>query len=148
MSVSYDVFTEAFLDKVVDYGIVNGLYDSEELIYRYMKRAISEFRKSCRHDLSTTADDASRTFNVDIPEADLVEITDIISDGMVVHWLKPYVYKQENLENVLNTRDFTTYSPSELLFRICGAHKQAQSSFTNKVREYSFNHGDLTTLHL
>ena len=148
MSVSYDVFTEAFLDKVVDYGIVNGLYDSEELIDRYMKRSISEFRKSCRYDLSTTADDTSRAFNVDIPEADLMEIADIISDGMVVHWLKPYVYKQENLENVLNTRDFTTYSPSELLFRISGAHKQAQSSFTNKIREYSFNHGDLTTLHL
>ena len=67
---------------------------------------------------------------------------------MLVQWLKPFVYKQELLENVLNTKDFTTYSPAELLMRVGNAYSKAQKDYTQKIREYSFNHGDLTDLHL
>jgi len=67
---------------------------------------------------------------------------------MVVQWLKQYVNKQEILENVLNTRDFTTYSPAELLLRVGNAYADARKNFTQMIREYSFNHGDLTDLHL
>jgi hypothetical protein len=148
MSVSYDVFTAAFLDKVEDYNFPLKDYERNGMIDGYMKRAISAFRKICRYDLSTTGDDIVREFNVEIAVGDLDELADIISEGMLVQWMKPYVYKQENLENTLNTRDFTTYSPSELVLRVSGAHKQAKRDFTNMMREYSYNHGDLTDLHL
>ena len=65
-----------------------------------------------------------------------------------MQWMKPYTYSQENLENVLNTRDFTTYSPAELLMRVGNAYEKAQKDFTKMMREYSYNHGDLTDLHL
>ena len=67
---------------------------------------------------------------------------------MVVQWLKPYVYKQELLESTLNTRDFTAYSPAELLRRVGDAYTKAQKDYIQMVREYSYNHGDLTVLHL
>ena len=57
-------------------------------------------------------------------------------------------WKDELLENVLNTKDFTTYSPAELLMRVGNAYSKAQKDYTQKIREYSFNHGDLTDLHL
>lgn len=149
MSVLYDKFTEAFLSKVSEYEFVN-LKDFERngLIDGYMKRAIASFKKICKYDLSTTGDDIIREFDVDIADGDLDELTDIISEGMLVQWMKPYTYKQENLENVLNTKDFTTYSPSELIMRIGNAYATAQRNFTNMMREYSYNHGDLTDLHL
>ena len=149
MSVLYDKFTEAFLSKVSEYEFVN-LKDFERngLIDGYMKRAIASFKKICKYDLSTTGDDIIREFDIDIADGDLDELTDIISEGMLVQWMKPYTYKQENLENVLNTKDFTTYSPSELIMRIGNAYATAQKNFTNMVREYSYNHGDLTDLHL
>ena len=106
------------------------------------------FRKNCKYDLFTTGDDENRLFTVDIPEDDLAELAEIISEGMVVQWLKPYLYKQEILENVLNTRDFTTYSPAELLLRVGNAYAKAQKDYTNMIREYSYNHGDLTELHI
>ena len=112
------------------------------------KRALSAFRKNCKYDLFTTGDDNTRTFSVDIPEADLTEISDIVSEGMVSQWLKPYVNKQENLENVLNTKDFSTYSPAELLLRVGNAYAKVQKDYTNMIREYSYNHGDLSDLHL
>ena len=56
--------------------------------------------------------------------------------------------KQELLENILNTRDFTTYSPAELLYRVRDTYEKARREYTNMIREYSYNHGDLTNLHI
>ena len=149
MSVSYDIFTEAFLAKVSEYSFL--CLDIEcrtAMVDGFMKRALTAFRKNCKYDLFTTGDDDSRAFNIDIDEADLEEIANIVSEGMVVQWLKPYVNKQEILENVLNTKDFTTYSPAELLLRVGNAYSKAQKDYTNMIREYSYNHGDLSDLHL
>lgn len=147
--VSYDIFTEAFLEKVSEYDFLKlDEYDRTVLVDGFMKRALANFRKNCAYDLFTTGDDLIRSFDIDIPNADLDEIADIVSEGMVVQWLKPYVYKQELLQNTLNTRDFTTYSPAELLLRVGNAYGKAQKDFVNMIREYSYNHGDLTDLHL
>lgn len=149
MSVPYDRFTEAFLSKITEYDFIN-LRDFERngLIDGYMKRAIAAFKKICKYDLASTGDDIIREFEVDIPDEDLDEIIEIVSEGMLVQWMKPYTYRQESLESVLNTKDFTTYSPAELLLRISNAYAAARKDFTNMMREYSYNHGDLTDLHL
>ena len=149
MSVPYDKFTEAFLAKVTEFDFIKlSEYERNHLIDGYMKRAIAAFKKVCKYDLTTTADDMVREFDTDIEAEDLDEIVEIVSEGMIVQWMKPYTYKQENLESVLNTRDFTTYSPSELLLRISATYAAVRKDFTNMMREYSYNHGDLTDLHL
>lgn len=149
MSVPYDLFAGAFLSKVSEFDLLRlSEYERNHLVDGYMKRAVAAFRKNCRYDLSSTADDLAREFDVSIPDEDLDEIVDIVSEGMLVQWMKPYTYRQENLENALNTRDFTTYSPAELLSRISAVYADARRNFTNMMREYSYNHGDLTGLHL
>lgn len=149
MSVPYDKFTEAFLAKITEYDFVNMKdFERNNLIDGYMKRAIAAFRHINSYDLSSTADDNIREFNVDIPAEEIDELVDIISEGMLAQWMKPYTYKQENLEMALNTRDFTTYSPAELLNRISSAYAKVQKDFVSMMREYSYNHGDLTDLYL
>lgn len=148
MSVSYDVFAGAFLAKVTEYDFPIGSFERNEMVDGYMKRAIAEFKKICKYDLTSTADDIVREFHVEIAQDDMDELANIISEGMLAQWMKPYVYRQENLENVLNTRDFTSYSPAELLLRIKDTYSMVQRGFTNMMREYSYNHGDLTDLHL
>lgn len=148
MSVPYDVFTKAFLAKVTEYDFPISGYERNNMVDGYMKLAISEFKKICEYDLSSTADDIVREFNVDIPQEDIDELVNIISEGMLVQWIKPYVYRQENLENVLNTKDFTSYSHAGLLLRVRETYNMVQRGFTNMMREYSYNHGDLTDLHL
>lgn len=149
MSVSYDVFIGSFLEKVTERDLLSlEKSQRDSIVTGYMKRAISGFKKICQYDLSTTSDDEIREFDVDIPEEDLIEIADIISEGMIVQWLKPYVYRQELLENAINTQDFTIYSPAELLLRVGNAYADAKKDYTQMVREYSFNTGDLTDLHL
>ena len=149
MSVPYDVFNGAFLAKITEYEFIQIPEEDRNIILDgYMKRAISAFQKICKYDLSSTGDDELREFDVDIPETSLDEIVEIVSEGMLVQWMKPYVYRQEVLENVLNTRDYTTYSPAELLLRLGNAYTKAQFDYTQMIREYSYNHGDLKSLHI
>lgn len=148
MGVSYDVFTNAFLSKVTDYNFLSFDRDNRtEIVDGYMKRAFIQFNKICKYDL-LSRDDALRELTTEISDEDIDEIVDIISEGMLVQWMKPYVYKAENLENILNTKDFTSYSPAELLLRVSDTYKELKKSFTNMMREYSYNHGDLTDLHI
>lgn len=148
MSISYDTILDAFLDKITEFEFVQlPEEDRTAVIDGYMKRSINQFKSICKYDL-TKKDETAREFTDDFSEEDVDEIVDIISEGMIVQWLKPYVYKQELLENVLNTNDFTTYSPAELLLRVGNAYSTSQKDYTQMVREYSYNHGDLSDLHI
>ena len=148
MNIAYDSFVSAFLNKVNEYKFLNiSDVERDEIVYGYFCRAMSRFKKICGYDFSLY-DAETRSFTDDFKEDDVDEIIDIVSEGMVVQWLKHYAYSQEILENVLNTRDFTMYSPAELLMRIGNAYEKAQRDFTQMMREYSYNHGDLTDLHL
>ena len=149
MSVPYDVFVGSFLSKITEFDLLElPDEDQEEIVDGYLKRAVSAFKHVCAYDLSSSANDTDRTFDIDINEADMDELVDIISEGMLVQWLKPYLYRQEILTNVLNSRDWTTYSPAELLTRVGKAYEKVQKDYTQMIREYSYNHGDLTNLHL
>ena len=153
MTVSYDVFTEAFLSKITEYNFIHLTEaDRNAIVQSYMKRACSDFAHICRANI-TEWDDTTSTFDLrvgdeDVASGELHEIIDIVSDGMVYQWFKQYMYAQENLQNMLNTPDFTSYSPAELLHRMTTAYKQAERTFVNRMREYSFRYGDLKVLHI
>lgn len=122
--------------------------DRDEIVDSYMRSAISAFKHVCIYDLVGTADDDRREFSIDIEPFDVEEIVDIVSEGMVEYFIKPYLYNQEVLQNALNTRDFTLYSPSGMLNALRSAHKDAHDNFIQKVREYSYDHRNLRSLHL
>lgn len=149
MSIPYDIFTGAFLAKIAEYDFSDmDDFSRNEIVDGYMKKAIASFSHICPYDLINTRDDIVRCFSVDIPEDEMDEIADIVSQGMLVQWMKPYVFRQDHMEMLLNTRDFTSYSPGDFLTKIANAHKDASREFTNMKRDYSYNHGDLTDLHL
>ena len=148
MTVTYDSIIAVFLSKITEFELLSLVEEDRNYILDgYLTRAAASFNKVCEYDLSLR-DEETREFTDDFEESDIDEIADILSEGMLVGWLKPYVYRQELLENVLNTNDFTTYSPAELLLRVGNAYSKAQKGYTQEIREYSFNHGDLTELHL
>lgn len=149
MQITFDAIEGAFLSKIFEYDFIH-LPDQEreQFVDGLMKRAVSAFRYVCKYDLIGTADDEHRVYMVNVAEKDADELIDILSEGMLVQWMKPYVYRQENLENVVNTKDFTTYSPAALLQQISAAYAKVQKDYVQMIREYSYNHGDLTRLHI
>ena len=155
MNIPYDMFTGAFLSKITEFDLLQvGDQTRRTIVDGYMKQAVNAFINICKCNYFVSADDVERTYTVshedgtDLSDGEVTEIVSIVSEGMVVFWMKPYLNRQENLELVMNTRDYTTYSSAELLYRVGEAYKRAQADFTNMMREYSFNHGDLSDLHL
>ena len=147
--VPYDVFIQAFLAKITEYDFLSlPEKNRTEIVDGFLKRAVTEFKKNCEYDLFTTANDDIRSFDIDVQNGDLYEIVDIVSDGMVAEWMKPFQFNQDLLQNAISTRDYSVYSPSELQLRVGNARRQAHADFIQKIREYSYNHGDLTVLHI
>lgn len=105
MSVPYDLFAGAFLSKITEFSFIHlDGYDRNAVVDQFMKVACSQFNKVCKYDLMT-GDSEARELAADIPADELDEIVDIVSTGMVAQWLQPYMYRSENLENILNTAD-------------------------------------------
>lgn len=147
MSVSYDDFVGAFLNKITEYEFIKmDDEDRERVVDLYLHNACAEFQHICLYDL-TDYNDETRVFNFDVAPEDRYELINIISQGMVVQWFSMYFHKQDNLENLLNTRDFTAYSPAELTYRITNAYEKTSKKFTQMMRDYSYFHNDLTVLH-
>ena len=141
----YKAFIDTFLDKISDYKLLNYEdYLVDELAVGYMKRVCTKFDKICQADLSQQDDNEYAFLSDEIDD----EIIDIVTDGMVVEWLRQHVNNSDNLENILNTKDFTMYSSKNLLAEIKALYQDEQKAFTNSMREYSYNHGDLSNLHL
>ena len=68
MSVSYDLFTAAFLGKVTEYDFIPlEQYNRNSIVDGYMVRACAQFNKICKYDL-LSRDDAVREFMTDIPD--------------------------------------------------------------------------------
>lgn len=148
MNIPYDSFVQAFLSKVTEYKFLKLVeYERDDTVRGYFQRALNGFASVCEYDF-TKVDPETGDFTDDFKAKDINEILDIVSEGMIAQWMKPYLYNQELLENVLNTRDFSSYSPGELLMRVGNAYAKAQKDYTQMVREYSYNHGDLTDLHI
>ncbi len=148
MKITYDMIYGSFLSKVSEYEFIQlPERDRTSMLDGYLARACSSFRKNCRYNLANR-DEILHEFEDDFLDEDVDEILDILSEGMLIQWLKPYVYRQELLENALNTNDFSSYSPAELLKQVRSAYSNAQKDYTQMVREYSYNHGSIKELHL
>lgn len=149
MSISYDIFTSDFLQKITEYNFLRMEEEvRQEIVDGYLRHALQQFNVVCKNVIEYWDDDTREVYLFVTEQTDRDEILDIITEGMLVQWMKPYMYKQENLENMLNTSDFSAYSPAELLKRVTAAYDECRQEFTNRIRKYSYDHGDLTDLHL
>lgn len=138
MGTPYGTIYNWFLNKVKYYSL-SMFTDAEknEIVYSYMRSACAKFI-SCEQNLSDRDDDFQE-FNIDLDD----EILDIISENMVADWLQPKLNNEENLVNSLSTKDYSLYSPGNLLDKITNVYKLAKKNSKNMMSNYSFNHGKL-----
>ncbi len=138
MNTNYSEVYEWFLKKVTYYSLemLNDT-DKEDIVNGYMKTACARF-KCCKIDL-TDRDDELQEFNNKLDD----EILDIISESMVVAWLQPKLNNEENLVNALSTKDYSVYSPANLLDKISNTYEIARKNSKKMIGNYSFEHGKL-----
>jgi len=138
----YKEIFDYFKDKITDYDLP--LYDEitqNEIMLSFMKTACSKFKRICKVDLSDR-DDIAMHFNNVLDD----EIKDIITEWMVEGWVKQFLNNSENLRNKLSTKDFSVFSPANLLDKIKDTYELSRKRAKSTMNEYSFINGDLENL--
>jgi hypothetical protein len=142
MATPYSDVYNTFLGKITDYDLPKFTdTEQEEILYGYMKTACVNFKKSCKVDLYDR-DDILRQFNIKLDD----EIIDILSELMIVEWLKPKVLSTENVKNCLSTKDYKLFSPTDLLRELNKTLASCKDNARRLVNNYSFEHADFTKL--
>lgn len=137
---AYTTLYNSFLDKVNDYDLADMTETMAQTSMRgWLNQAVVRFLESCKKDLTQTEEGG---FSEDL---DLMEI-DILTEGMVEAWLKPIRNNLDLLRNALSTKDFTTFSPANLLDKVNDTYAMAHANFLSRIKEYSFIRNDVGDL--
>lgn len=105
--------------------------DQDEILEGWLLNAISEF-DNCKINLSDR-DNTLKQFNQTLSDKE----KRILAKGMLIEWLSPKLYTIENLKNHLSSKDFSTYSPANLLKEIINTHNKALKEFNREKNTYA-----------
>lgn len=142
MATPYSKIHGRAIAKFSDYDILKFDLSVREMILNdYLLSAQIEFQRMCKVDLSDR-DDVLAQYNEDLDD----EIVEILATGEAYYWLSPKVLNTENLHNVLNTKDFTTYSPANLLRELQNLRDMLWKDFKRKMFEYTYRSADIAGL--
>lgn len=142
MATPYSEIHARAIAKFSDYDILNFDVSAREMIMRdYLISAQVEFQRMCKVDLSDK-DDILAQYNETLDD----EIIEILATGVAYYWLYPKVLNTENLYNVLNTKDFTTYSPANLLKELQNLRDVLWKDFNRKMVLYTYRTADIASL--
>lgn len=142
MGTQYEDIYERYRARVRNYDLLD--YDSavvNEIQLDLLNLSISDFEEICIKDLSNR-DDSLLLFNVELSNRE----KDILALGMVLHFVEPYVYNTDSLRNALNTKDFSLYSPANLLEKMTELMTTTERRLKNEINLYSFRNGDISKL--
>ena len=98
-------------------------------------------REEYQRDLHDREDDILR-FNVSLTNRE----KNILSLGMVLHFVEPYVYNTDALQNAMNTKDFSLYSPANLLEKMTELMESTERRLKGEINLYSFRNGEISAL--
>lgn len=137
MGTSYSVIYERALSKMREYAFVD-FVDSDiyAALSPFLKSAEADFARICVSDLSNIDDEGY----VDVLTNEEIEI---LSLGIVNYWLSAYVADADKLRNALGTKDFSLFSPANLLSTVESVKEAADLEFRSKINLYSYLHGNV-----
>lgn len=139
MATPYSDVHQVFISKITGYSLLNYTdVEREELLLPYLKSACMKFKNICKIDI-TDRDDDLQQFNQDLDE-DTIEILAI---GEVYYWLNPKVINEENLYNVMGSKDYSIHSPANLLKELRLLREDLRKEFKQEIINYSFSNGAL-----
>lgn len=137
MSESRDRIISRALSKMREYDFVD-LSDSEisDMLDPFLKSAEVEFSRIC-----------TESFDKDKNDEYVNELSDesveILALGVVANWITAYAADADKMRNALGTKDYSLFSPANLLSTVENMRKDFQMDFQTSMNKYSFIHGNL-----
>lgn len=109
--------------------------------YSLLIQSIFDFSDICKTDIENY-DSELMVFNQKLTGKEI----NILSLGMMVHFLEPYVYNTDALQNAISTKDFSVYSPANLLEKMTELLKETKKELKKEINLYSFKNGEISDL--
>ena len=163
MATTYSYIYEEFLDKITDPDLLLLAEDDQEETKRawleYAVKKCSTYAKP-QFDLSkrTTINIVGDTSHFDDSEEAVVEVVEafeedldddvivMLTEYMVEAWLKPYMNNADLLRLHMNTKDFNTTSPANLVEKIGVRYDEARRRARSLRNEYTYKINSVTNL--
>lgn len=164
MATTYSYIYEEFLDKITDPDLLLLAEDDQEATKRaYLEYAVRKcamyvapkFDLSKRTVVEVTDEDPSLddesqmvvTQKLEAFEDDLDNhVVVMLTEYMVEAWLKPYLNNADLLRLHMNTKDFNTTSPANLVEKIGARYDEARRRARSLRNEYTFIINSVTDL--
>lgn len=105
----------------------------EEAEHSLLVAAIDDFADICQQDL-TDYDDDLLEWNIELTRKE----QSILALAMIVHWAEPYVYNSDALRNMMSTKDFTFFSPANLLEKMTALLTYSRNQLKAAINDYSY----------
>lgn len=142
MGTKYEEIFDRYRARVRNYDFLD--YDAiTRLEYQkdLLALAVSDFEDICKQDLNDREDDIL-SFAATLTNRE----KDILALGMVLHFVEPYVYNTDALQNALNTKDFSLYSPANLLEKMIELMEMTEKRLRREINLYSFRNNEISGL--
>jgi len=139
---AYETVFSAFRDKITAYTFLD-LTDVEEheVLLGYMNNAIAKFGRICKKMLNRNNEISK--FEDDLTDEEI----DILTELMVESWVKPKLYNEDLLKNSMSTKDYTVFSPANLLNQLRELNKDTKNNARAMMNQYSVlnsNYGEMS----
>lgn len=142
MGTTYEEVYERYRARVRNYDFLDYNSAVRDVYQRdLLMLSISDFEDICVQDLNDR-DDEILTFNIDLTNRE----KDILALGMVLHFVEPYVYNTDALQNAMSTKDFSLYSPANLLEKMTELMTTTEARLRREINLYSFRNGEISRL--
>lgn len=137
-----DVY-ERFLIKAESYSFLELKVENREHVLKsYLFDAIARFQPFCDDIDLNDYDEDIECFNQTLDNT----IIYILAENMVLVWLKKQITREETLRNMLNEKDYSAFSPANLLNALNDAYKELNSECYNFMNDYSLSKLDTMKL--
>lgn len=142
MPTKFKEIYERAVFKITDHSFLNVCPELKEaVLQKYLLSAIVDFQHACQINLNNY-DLGNEQFNVELDN----EMIEILALGIAFYWLNAQALNRQLLRNVIHNKDYTSYSPANLLKEIRTLRDSIEQDYRGKINTYSFRYGTIDTL--
>lgn len=115
--------------------------DKAYLLRNYLHMAQSDFGPICLEDLEN-CDEEIGGFNITLSN----EVINILAAGISYYWLDARIMNSENLRNYMSTKDYSYFSPANLLREMTALKEMAWKEYQRRMTMYGYFKANLSSL--
>lgn len=142
MPTKFSEIYERAVFKFTDYSFLGAddIY-KDALLQKYLLAAVADFQPMCNTVDLNDYDLELGQFNNELDN----EVIEILSWGIAYYWISAKALNSKLLRNMIHNKDYTSYSPANLLKEITSLRDTVEQEFRGRTKTYSFRHGDIDT---